>query len=169
MAVEQVAVHQLPFTIEPLAPKRVQLWSRFAGRAVSLADMWIVRTVYYAFWWELRVEETVQRVFVCHQSLYSQAEAGHLVGWLENLAYELVTLRDAYSEIATRIAACSESYARQYKDVDERFLVVLSVLDVVREYGVMLCSQWGLVVPEHLLPESVSPTVSAAGEGAESL
>ena len=160
MAVEQVAVQQLPFMIEPLAPKRVQLWSRFAGRAASEADMWIVRTVYYAFWWEVRAQTTLQRVFVCNQSLRSQSEVGHLVGWLNSLAYELVTLRDAYSEIANQIAACDESYARQYKDVDERFLVVLGVLDVVREYGVMLCAQWGLVVPEHLLVESPSPTVS---------
>ena len=160
MAVEQVAVHELPFTIEPLSPKRVQLWSRFAGRAATEADMWILRSVYFAFWWELRAQITISRVLVCSRSLCSQMEVGHLVGWLDNLAYELTTLRDSYSQIADQIAACEESYSRYYKDVDERFLVVMSVLSVVREYGMLLCSQWGLAVPEHLLAESTSPTVS---------
>ena len=169
MAVEQVAVQELPFEIEPLSPKRVQLWSRFAGRASTEADMWIVRGVYYAFWFELRVQKTFQHVVEWNLYLRGQSDAGSLVGWLDLLADEHQTLLNAYSEIASQIAACEESYARYYKDVDERFIAVLSVLHAVREYGVMLCSQWGLAVPEHLLPESTSPAVSAAGEGRENL
>ena len=52
------------------------------------------------------------------------------------------------------------SSARYYKDVEERFGKVVDVLAAVRQYGIMLCSVWGLVVREHLLPESASPTVS---------
>ena len=71
MAVEQVAVHQLPFTIEPFSLKRVQMWSRFAARATTEADMWIVRNVYYAFWWEVRIEERFGQVFVLSRHLVS--------------------------------------------------------------------------------------------------
>ena len=140
MAVEQVAVQELPFTIEPLSPKRVQLWSRFAARATTEADMWIVRNVYYAFWWEVRIEETVQRVFVLSQHLGEQSDVGLVVGWLNSLAYEHVTLRDAYSEVLMHLAPYIGSSARYYKDVEERFGEVVDVLAAVRQYGIMLCS-----------------------------
>ncbi len=169
MAVEQVAVQELPFVIEPLSPKRVQLWSRFAGRATTEADMWIARGVYYAFWFELRVQKTFQHVIEWSLYLRGQSDAGSFVGWLDLLADEHITLLNAYSEIARQIAACEVSYARWYKDIDERFLAVKGVLDAVRQYGVMLCSEWSLAVPEHLLQESTSPAADTTGEGGESL
>ena len=169
MAIEQMAVQELPFTLEPLSPKRVQTWSRFAGRAATEADMWIVRTVYYAFWFEMRVHTTFGHVVQSNQSIHDQSDATLLVQWLDALAYEHLVLRDAYSEIADQIANCEASYARYYKDIDERFIVVLGVLDAIHQYGVSLCYAWGLAVPEHLLQAGTSPTVPAAGEGGERL
>ena len=160
MVVEQVMQQGLPFTIEPIPLKRKVLWSRFAGHAATQADMWIVRTVYYAFWWEVRVQDVFQRVFEWNQNLREQADAGSLVMWLDLLVAEHVTLLDTYREIAVQVAAGEGSYARYYQDIDERFTAVSGVLDVMRQYGVMFCSQWGLAVPERFLLESVSPTVS---------
>ncbi len=169
MAVEHVEVQQLPFTIEAIPLKRMQLWSRFAGHASTEVDMDIVRDVYSAFWWELRTHDTVQQVFVWYQSLRSQADAASVVGWLDLLAGEHMTLANVYREVATLLGGSEGLYARWDKDVDERLRVVLAVLAQVRQFGVMLCSQWGLAVPERLLGESVSPTVPVAGESAERL
>ena len=160
MAVEQVAVQELPFTIEPLSSKRVQLWSRFAGRAVTDTDMWIVRDVFYAFWWEVRVQEVLQRVFVYHQSLRGPSDASSLVAWLDLLADELMTLRDTYGVLLTEMDAYGVSDARYYKDIQARYGVVVAVLHAVCQYGMMLCSQWSFVLPEHLAQEISSPTVS---------
>ena len=160
MAVEQVTVQELPFTIEPLSSKRVQLWSRFASRAVTETDMWMVRDVFYAFWWEVRAQETLQRVFVCNQSLREQVDVSSLVGWLGLFAEELMTLRDSYGVLLSQMNAHGVSDARCYKDIEVRYRIVVAVLQAACQYGMMLCSQWGLVVPEHLLAESSSPTVS---------
>jgi hypothetical protein len=169
MAVEQVAVQELPFRIEPLSPKRLQLWSRFAGQATTDTDMWIVRNVYYAFYWEMRAQTVLEHVLLWHQSLHSQSNAEVLVLWLNSLVTEQVTLRDTYDQIATQIADCEKSYARYYKDIDERLVAVVNVLDVIRQYGVSLCYEWHLVIPQQFVQESSSPTVPAAGEGGERL
>ena len=167
MAVEQIAVQELPFTIEPLSPKRVQLWSRFASRAATDVDMWIVRTVYYAFYWEVRAQSVLQHVSLWNQSLTEQSDASLLVQWLNSLAYEQMVLRDTYREVAMQIAECEASYARYYKDIDERLMRVLDVLEVIRQYGVSLCYEWHLPIPQHLVQESTSPTAGTVGEVGE--
>ena len=169
MAVEQGAVQELPFTIEPLSSKRVQLWSRFAGRAETETEMWIVRDVFYAFWWEVRAQDTLQRVFVCNQFLREQSEVGSFVGWLDVLIGELMTLRNVYGGLLTRMIEYGVSDVRYYKDIEARRGVVVAVLGVACQYGTMLCSQWSFVLPENLAQETSSPTVPAVGEGGESL
>lgn len=171
MAIEFVT-HELPFLVEAPAPKRVQLWSKFAGQASTGNEMSIVQEVYRGFWWELAAVDSfgnVQYWFQALQSSNDRENAGRVASWMDLLAHELDFARDAVSGIANRFSSGEVSAPRFTNDVQQHHETLQEVLRQIRFYGTSLCQQWGFEVPEHLAQESTSPTVPAAGEGDERL
>lgn len=171
MAIEFVT-QELPFTVDAPAPKRVQLWSKFAGQASTGSEMSIVQVVYNGFWWELAAVDSfgnVQYWFQALQSSSDREDAGRVVSWMDLLARELAVASDAVASVVSRFSSGEEVSAPRFaNDVYQHHEMLQEVLQPIRLYGTSLCQHWGFEVPEHLQP-STSPTVPAVGEGGERL
>ena len=170
MAVEQVAVQELPFVVEPIVPARLKLWGRFAGQASTDIDVDILLSVYRAFWWEKQSHVWYDHVSFSHSCF----DVSALVRDLNFLANSLGEVAGGWFAIAERCRGFLRLgqgmfLFRYAKDAAQSATFFLSMLQEVRFYGASLCQQYGLAVPEYLVEPSASPTVSAVGEGAESL
>ena len=171
MAIEFVT-QELPFTVEAPAPKRVQLWSKFAGQASTGNEMSIVQAVYSGFWWELAAVNSIWNVqywFRALQSSGDRGDAGRVASWMDLLAHELAVASDVVASVVGRFSSGEVSAPRFANDVYRHHETLQELLQQIRLYGVSLCQQWGFEVPEHLAQASTSPTVPAVGEGGERL
>ena len=173
MAVEQVAVQELPFVVGPIAPERIKLWSRFAGQMASEAHIEIASNVYLGFWFENHAWKTYNYALAWTKGAASgdTQSAYHMVSWLSSVVSCLESVVVMWSRVTRSFFAevGDVSFPRHSKDADQRLTSAIELLAQVRFFAVAVCQEFGLDVPESLLEPSTSPTVTAVGEGAESL
>ncbi len=173
MAVEQVVVQELPFEVGPIAPSRVKLWSRFAGQMASDADIEIASNVYSGFWYDNYVFKMYDYAlaWVKGAAAGDRSSASHLVAWLGMLASGLESVVERWSRVTRGLLGQvgDVSFPRHYKDADQHIAWAVELLALVRFFVVAVCQEFGFDIPDGLLEQRPSPTVPAAGEGAESL
>jgi len=173
MATAQTEVQALPFVVEPIAPTRIKLWARFAGQMSSDEDIDIASHVYYGFWYDNHMFQVYNCVLPHVEGIAAgnPLSVSHLVMWLDSLADGLAHVVDTWSRVVRGLLgqAGDVSFPRHYKDADQHVAWAVRVLAEVRQFGVAVCQEFGLVIPESFVEQSTSPTVSAAGEGVESL
>ncbi len=172
MSVVQTEVQALPFVVEPIISVRVKLWARFAAQMSSDEDIDIASNVYYGFWYDnsaFRVY-TYALAYVEGAAAGNSASASHLVMWLDSLVGSLRPLIEMWSRVARGLLGQvgDVSFPRHYKDADEHVGSSVRLLADVRQFGVAVCQEFGLVIPNSFIEQSVSPTVPAVGESVES-
>lgn len=172
MAIEQTEVQALPFVVEPIAPTRIKLWARFAAQISSDADIEIASSVYFGLWYDNHVFQVYNYILphVEGAAAGNPASVAQLMTWLDALASGLIPLMNTWFRVTRGLASQVQevSYPRHYKDADQRIASSVRLLAEVRQFGVAVCQEFGLVLPESFVEQSASPTVSAVGEGVES-
>lgn len=173
MAIEQAEVQILPFVVEPIVPTRIKLWARFAAQMSTDEDIEIASSVYFGLWYDNHVFQVYHYILphVEGAAAGNPASVSHMMTWLDALASGLTPLITTWSKVTRELLGQvgDVSFPRQYKDAEQHVASAIRLLAEVRQFGVAVCQEFGLVIPESFVEQSASPTVPAAGEGFESL
>lgn len=172
MAIEQAEVQALPFVVEPIAPDRVKLWARFAAQMSSDVEIDITSDAYFSFWYDNYAFQVYCNILphVEGATAGNPTSVSHLVMWLDSLADGLKTVVYGWSKVTRGLLGevGDVAFPRHYKDAEQRVAASVRLLAEVRQFGVAVCQEFGLVIPDSFVEQGASPTVPAAGEGVES-
>ena len=170
MVIEQTE-QPLPFVVEPLSPARAKLWGKFASQVCTQSEINIIRAVHNTFWYDLHsysiYEHALTHVEGAASGILHHVEC--LTGWLDSLAATLCFSIKLELEVLLDLQRTGgdEVSPRHYKDVNDHIASSTRLLADVRQFGVAVCEEFGLAIPESFVEQSTSPTVQAAGEGVE--
>jgi len=138
-----------PFAVPEFSPVRVRLWATFARQASRGEEMSMVSWAFLAFWWELQMASSFERVV-------PNVEAGWIadaVGWLNLLVQETGHALWQWREVLRQMAsqeALPAHYRECFEDAQQQVARLSALLPQIGAYGLMLCSQYDLLIPPDL-------------------
>lgn len=135
-----------PLAVGPLAPERVRLWATFARQACSGEEMSMVSWAFLGFWWELQLASSFGQVV----ALVEAGSIQEAVGWLNLMLQEIGCGLEQWQQVLRQMAsheALPAHYRDCLEDVQQQVAMLAGLLPEVAAYGLMLCSQYGLLVP----------------------
>ncbi len=138
-----------PFAVPEFSPQRVRLWATFARQASRGEEMSMVSWAFLAFWWELHMVSSFARVV-------PNVEAGYIpdaVGWLNMLVQETGHALWQWREVLRQMAsqeALPAHYRDCFEDAQQQVARLSALLPQIGAYGLMLCSQYDLLIPPDL-------------------
>jgi hypothetical protein len=138
-----------PFAVSAFSPERVRLWATFARQASRGEEMSMVSWAFLAFWWELQMASSFERVV-------PNVEAGDIadaVDWLNLLVQEAGYALWQWREVLRQMASQDSlpvHYRQCLEDVQQQVARLSALLPQIGAYGLMLCSQYDLLIPPEL-------------------
>ena len=170
MAIEQTE-QPLPFVVESFSLARVKLWGKFACGITDASQITTAQMVYLAFWHDARL----YRLYEFALAHVEGAATGDMVSierlivWLGYLAEGVPVAIERWGNIVLCLQGDDGIVVlpRHLEDTNTHLVSLSRLLADIRQFGVAVCEDFGLSIPESFVEQSTSPTVQAAGEGVE--
>jgi hypothetical protein len=133
----------LPFTVEPVAMPRAELWGQFLSTATTMEELSVANRACGALWYEAAASHECQEAMEC----VAQGDMSWAVRWLGHLGDSLQKIGAYWSEVVTALGG-SGGVARPYvRDAQRQAFWAGGLLAEVVSFTEALCEVYALPLP----------------------